>query len=159
MQILTADTPERVEWARQMFLDYAHSLPFDLAFQGFGAELASLPGEYAPPDGALFVAVGDDRPAGCVAVRKWDDQACEMKRLYVAPAFRGIGLGRLLAVRAIEFGRTAGYLTMRLDTVPTMREARGLYVRLGFRAMAPYRYNPVEGTSYLELDLTPHIDP
>ncbi len=154
MEIVLADRPELVGWARQMFFEYARSLPFDLGFQGFGAEVAGLPGDYAPPGGALLVAVIEGRPAGCVAVRRWAEGVSEMKRLYVSPQFRGIGLGKMLAVGAIEQARSAGYLTMRLDTVPSMRAARRLYHELGFREIAPYRYNPVEGTTYLELDLT-----
>ncbi len=146
--------PGSVEVARALFREYASQLGFSLEFQGFDSELARLPGEYAPPSGALFLArVGRD-PAGCVAVRKLGDRACEMKRLYVRPGYRGHGLGRRLAELAIAEGRRLGYLRMRLDTVAGMTEALALYRGLGFREIPAYRFNPRTDAAYFELELT-----
>ena len=138
---------------RTLFEEYAQSLGIDLGFQGFEQELASLPGAYAPPAGRLLLAADGARRVGCVAVRRLGDDMCEMKRLYVRPEARGQRLGRRLAEAAIAFGRAAGYRSMRLDTLPSMATAHELYQELGFRDIAPYRYNPVHGTAFMELVL------
>ena len=153
MRILEATRPEEIATCRELFREYAAGLGFDLSFQGFERELAELPGEYAPPGGRLLLAVSGSEAAGCVAVRRLDAGACEMKRLYVRPSARGSGLGRLLAVAAIDAGRELGYARMLLDTVPSMAAAHALYESLGFREVPPYRFNPVPGTRYLELAL------
>ena len=139
--------------ARLLFEEYAASLNFSLCFQGFDRELAELPGTYAPPRGRLLLAKVDGLSAGCVALRPLGDDVCEMKRLFVRPGFHGQGLGRRLAVAILEEGRAAGYAAIKLDTVPSMAAAQGLYESLGFREIPPYRENPIEGARYLELQL------
>jgi putative acetyltransferase len=139
--------------ARTLFEEYAASLEVNLCFQGFDQELASLPGGYTPPRGRLLLASRGREIAGCVAVRPLELGICEMKRLYVRPAYRASGVGRLLAERIISEARTAGYGRMRLDTLPTMQAALQLYRRLGFREIAPYTTNPVTGAVFLELQL------
>ena len=139
--------------ARKLFEEYAAWIAIDLSFQNFAEELRLLPGEYAPPPGALFLAWADAKPAGCVAVRRIDDDTCEMKRLYVRDAFRGLSAGERLAREAIEWARAAGYRRMLLDTLPPMRAAHRLYERLGFAEIPPYRFNPVEGARFMALEL------
>jgi putative acetyltransferase len=146
---------ETIGVARELFREYAASLGFDLEFQGFSKELATLPGSYAPPLGQLLLAWEREEAAGCVALRPIDPAICEMKRLYVRPAYRGRGLGRRLAERIVREARDAGYGTMRLDTLPAMAGARALYHTLGFRPIPPYRPNPIEGAVFLELTLRP----
>jgi GNAT superfamily N-acetyltransferase len=134
---------------RELFLEYARSLATDLSFQDFDREIATLPGDYDP----ILVAYWNSEPAGCVALHGLDAGVCEMKRLYVRPAFRGHAIGRTLAERVIAEARGRGYVRMRLDTLPTMREAIPLYGSLGFVEIPPYRFNPIEGSKFMELDL------
>ncbi len=138
---------------RELFLEYADSLDFDLCFQDFAGELDTLPGDYAPPSGALLLALEGGAASGCVALRRIDASTCEMKRLYVRPSQRGKGVGRMLAERVIGIAREAGYRSMKLDTVPGMVEANTLYRSLGFVDTKPYRFNPLDGCLYLELRL------
>jgi len=145
---------EQVAEIRELFLEYAQSLTFDLCFQSFDKELAGLPGDYAPPEGRLLLAIFDGQTAGCVALHKIENHVCEMKRLYVRPQFRGKGLGKALAERIIHEAREIGYKKLRLDTVePVMRAAVAMYRQLGFQEIEPYRANPIEGALYMELQL------
>ena len=146
---LIADADD-VELVAALFREYADALGIDLSFQDFEAEVAALPHGYD----ALLVATVDGVPVGCVGVRPQEGDACEMKRLYVRPAGRGLGVGRALALAAIERARAAGYARMQLDTLPTMHAAHELYRSLGFVEIEPYRHNPIAGSRFLELRLT-----
>lgn len=153
MRVVDGHTDDRLPAVKILFEEYAASLEVDLSFQDFDSELAELPGDYAPPAGRLLLALDGDAPAGCVALRPYEPGVCEMKRLYVRPAFQGTGLGRRLAEAIVAAGREAGYASMRLDTLPTMEAARSLYRSLGFEEIEAYRPNPVHGTTYFELRL------
>jgi ribosomal protein S18 acetylase RimI-like enzyme len=141
---------------RTLFEEYGASLGFDLCFQNFPAEMAGLPGDYAPPRGALLLAVDGSAEAilGCIALRPLESDIAEMKRLYVRPAGRGLGIGRRMAEAIVIEARHLGYSRMRLDTLPSMGRAIALYEALGFRDIPPYRVNPIPGARYLELELT-----
>jgi len=153
LQIIAAHSQEHLEAIRELFTEYSHSLDIDLCFQGFTQELAELPGRYAAPEGRLFLMVEGPMAAGCVGLRKISDGTCEMKRLYLRPAFRRRGAGRLLATAIIDAARTMGYQRMRLDTLPTMKDAIALYRSLGFRQIEPYYDNPSAGTIFMQLEL------
>jgi len=154
LQIVTATLPRQFQAAAVLFRQYADSLGFDLDFQDFEGELADLPSMYGPPEGCLLLAVTrEGPPLGCVALRRLENDVCEMKRLYVTPVFQGRGLGRRLAEAIIAEARRLGYAVMRLDTVVEMTAANALYDSLGFRPIAPYRYNPLETAAYYELPL------
>jgi len=153
--IAPAKTDDDVAAVIGLFRDYAAALPVSLAYQDFASELAGLPGKYTPPAGALLLARGSEgAPLGCVALRATQlDGHCEMKRLFLVPAARGMGLGKALAEAAIAEARRLGYAELRLDTLPTMQTAQRLYGQLGFRRIAPY-YGPVpEGTVFMALTL------
>ena len=150
-------TPGELASAAEIFREYAASLDIDLCFQDFDRELASLPGEYASPRGHLLLAYVGGELAGCGAIRPFadaaDGNACEMKRLYVRPGFRGLGLGRILAKALFDEAHRIGYSTMLLDTLDDMEAARELYATLGFVEIPPYYYNPIPGAHYLKAEL------
>jgi ribosomal protein S18 acetylase RimI-like enzyme len=156
LELSTAESAAALDAVRALFREYGSSTAFEstfheyLAIQHFEDELASLPGAYAPPQGRLLLATYGGTAAGCVAFKRLEDGICEMKRLYVRPAFRAHGLGRALAESIIGAARDAGYRAMRLDTLPSMRQAQALYATLGFREIAPYCANPVEGAVFME---------
>ena len=159
MTILPATTPAQVLHACALFQEYAESLGFSLCFQDFDRELETLPGDYAPPSGRLYLAYQNGKPVGCAALHKLADGIGEMKRLYVKPEARGTGLGRQLSEQIIAAARSIGYRTLRLDTVADrMPGAIALYRAQGFVEIAPYRFNPVPGALYMELDLTMPAD-
>jgi len=144
-----ATTPLALAHVRALFLEYAEGLGIDLAFQDFESELASLPGAYVSPRGALLLATYGMEVAGCAAMRPFDEDICEMKRLYVRPRHRGHGIGRMLAEATVFAARKAGYARMRLDSLPWMEAAIALYRAMGFAEIPSYRYNPVPGTVYM----------
>ncbi|MBA4317938.1 MAG: GNAT family N-acetyltransferase [Flavobacterium sp.] len=153
IEIVHFKSMEHAGVIRELFLEYAESLDFNLCFQNFDIELSSLPGEYSPPDGRLLLAYYKGNPAGCIALRNLDNGICEMKRLYVRPHFRGLKIGRLLTNEILSEAKKAGYHTIRLDTVPAMKDAQRMYELYGFYDIEPYRKNPVSGARYMELKL------
>jgi len=152
-KIFEARTTEHFANTRELFEDYARSLDFDLGFQDFAVELKNLPGDYAAPHGCILLATHEERIVGCVALRKWSETVCEMKRLYVKPELQGCGIGRSLAQAIILKARALGYKRMRLDTLSSMRAANQIYASLGFCPIEPYRHNPLEGAQFYELAL------
>ena len=157
MTLLTASSPDHLAVLRELFQEYAENLAVDLCFQQFDTELATLPGDYADPRGALLLALVDGEPAGCCALRPLDatdyPNASEMKRLYVRRAFRGFGLGRQLAEATLDAARQRGYACVLLDTLDDMESARALYTELGFVEIPPYYHNPIPGAHYLKVDI------
>lgn len=153
MKLVFVESEKHLTSIRELSLEYAESLGFSLCFQNFDKELANLPGDYSPPDGRLILALDENKPIGCVALRKLEKDICEMKRLYIKPEMRGIGLGEQLVRTVIDEAVKIGYMKMRLDTVPKMKEAIDLYSKIGFKEVGPYRENPIEGAMYMEMDL------
>jgi len=153
MKIKQAETPYEIDAVRRLFREYEAYLDVDLCFQHFEEELAGLPGKYAPPDGVLLIAWDGPEAAGCGALRKFDTGSCEMKRLYVKPKFRGLGVGLALAKRLIHEAVRLGYATMLLDTLDKLTEAIKIYESLGFVQTGPYYRNPLAGAVYWKLDL------
>ena len=153
ISIQKAHLPSDFEAARLLFQEYAQSLDIDLCFQNFERELQTLEQQYASPSGALFLVRCGEVLAGFIAVRQFEPETAELKRMYVRSEFRGKGLGKLLLENAIETARQLGYATLRLDTLPSMQVALGLYHAFGFTDIAAYRFNPVPGSVYLEKQL------
>ena len=154
MKILQAQTADDIETVRALFREYERFLKVDLCFQGFAEELATLPGRYALPQGRLLLAWAGEQAAGCVALRPLENGVCEMKRLFVRPAYRGRGLGLMLAQRIIHEAIAVGYTVMRLDTLDTLERAMRIYENLGFQRCAPYYANPLPGVVYWQRALS-----
>jgi ribosomal protein S18 acetylase RimI-like enzyme len=153
ISIVPARAEKDLRQAKILFEEYAATLDFALDFQNFEEELAGLPGGYAPPEGCLLLASYRDQVAGCVALRRIDRDICEMKRLFVRPSFRHLGIGKSLAQTVIQEAKKKGYTRMRLDTVPSMKEAQALYGSLGFEPISSYCHNPIPGALFLERKL------
>lgn len=151
--LITHAVPDQMDVVRELFLEYADGLGVDLSFQKFDEELSGLPGEYSGVHGRLLLAFADDRPIGCIALRRIDGTTCEMKRLYVRPDARAGGVGLALIERVLAEARDIGYRRIRLDTLPSMQRAKELYRRLGFVEIEAYRHNPVAGSLFMELVL------
>ena len=152
-ELIHPDCPRLWETARELVREYAASLNVSLDFQNFDEELKHFEKEYAPPSGTFLLARNEGEFLGCGALRRFSVTDCEMKRLYVRPAGRNLGLGRQLALVLINEAKSLGYRRMLLDTLPTMQSAQALYKSLGFQPIEPYRFNPISGTTYLRLDL------
>ena len=151
-QVLSEET---IAQARSLFREYASTIGVEVCLVDFDRELASLPGLYAPPEGRLLLAnqegpAGAEQLIGCAALRKLEPDTCELKRLYVRPAFRGLGAGRELVKQLIDEARGIGYRRMLLDTLPSMREAHKIYRTLGFREIPSYQKNPIPGSLFFE---------
>lgn len=149
--ILEASKEEHFQTGADLFREYADAIQVDLCFQGFEMELQELHLQYARPTGCLFLVRGiDEQYMGCVAVRKIDASTAELKRMYVRPQARGLGLGHTLLQKALEAAAELGYRKIRLDTMPSMESAIRLYEKMGFYQINPYRHNPHEGVRYYE---------
>ncbi len=145
---------EQLPAVKELFWEYANSLSFSLCFQSFEVEMQELLKRYGPPEGALILASVDGENAGCVAMYKLSEDICEMKRLYVRDAYRGLGLGKKLVAAVIESAKNAGYRAIRLDTLTSMTAAQHLYLSLGFYDIEPYVYNPLSEARYMEYMIT-----
>lgn len=153
MRLVVAESPDHWRQVRQFVEEYAASLDVDLSFQNIGHEVEHLDSEYAAPAGAFFLADENGTYVGCIGLRRFAEGVGEIKRLYVSPAGRGKGVGRVLVEGVVALARELGYTRLVLDTLPQMKAAQQLYASLGFTPTAPYRYNPVPGTAYLEMML------
>ncbi|NAS13337.1 GNAT family N-acetyltransferase [Poritiphilus flavus] len=154
--ILIKEVKSKMEYhlASKLFREYAEQLGIDLSFQEFDREIQDLEAQYSHPHGTIFVALDtEDNAMGCIAIRKLENSICELKRMYVKPGFRGLGVGQKLLAKSLKKGKSLGYDTMRLDTLASMEKALALYTKAGFYEIPPYRYNPVEGAKYFEIDL------
>ncbi len=151
--VRNVESEEDIEIARGLILEYGRLRSFDAAMGDYEKELAELPGEYSSPNGCLLIAFHEDNPAGCVALRKIDEDFCEMKRLYVKPEYRGAKIGKALVFELINEACQIGYKFMRLDNHPWMIEAESLYKSVGFKEIGAYRFNPTKGVKFFELDL------
>jgi putative acetyltransferase len=155
MQIVRVASGPRLSTVRKLFREYQAFLGIDLCFQSFEEELASLPGRYGPPGGVILLAHHGCRAAGCVALRDLGKGVCEMKRMFVRPQYRGLGIGVALAEAIVAEGRKLGYRTMKLDSVSRLETALGIYRKLGFKKTVPYCHNPLEGAIFLAKRLAP----
>lgn len=155
LRIVHAAEPWQIEQARALIQEYTNALGIDLGFQDFEQEMAGFPGAYAPPGGRLLLALDGAEAAGCVGIRRLEPETCEMKRLYIRPAYRGHRLGRRLVEAALEQARVMGYSAMYLDTLPGMDAAIRLYESFGFQRTAPYYSNPIPGALFFKLLLSP----
>jgi ribosomal protein S18 acetylase RimI-like enzyme len=153
LDIVKMISPEEMEAARNLILEYSRCLDFKLDFQNFEEEMSNFPGDYSEPEGTILLAVSDGEYAGCVALRQIDKYTCEMKRLYVKEDFRSRYIGLMLSQKLILEAKAKAYQKMKLDTAPAMTAAIGLYTSLGFRETEPYRLNPIKGAKFFELDL------
>lgn len=144
---------DMIEDIKKLFLEYSQSLEIELTFQNFKEEFSLLPGKYGPPYGTLILVLVDNKPAGCIALRKISEDICEMKRLYLRSNYRGLGIGKKLITMLIVEARKLKYSYMRLDTIPSLKAAQRLYTAFGFYEIKAYTYNPVEGAKFLELKL------
>jgi ribosomal protein S18 acetylase RimI-like enzyme len=149
----TAKSEEDFKTAKEIFLEYKNSLNLDLCFQKFHEEISDLPSQYSEPAGCIILCYDNNEPIGCIALRKFEGDTCEMKRLYLRPEARGKGSGRVMANKIVEKAKQFGYKKIRLDTIETMKEAIALYKTMGFKVIAPYRFNPLEGVIYMELEI------
>lgn len=149
----TATTEQDFKDTKDLFLEYANSLNFELCFQNFEKEISDIPSQYSEPSGAIILCYDEDKPIGCVGLRKFGEGICEMKRLYLRKGARGKGTGRILAERIIEKAKELGYKKMQLDTIETMKEAISLYKSIGFKEISTYRYNPLKGVIYMKLEI------
>jgi ribosomal protein S18 acetylase RimI-like enzyme len=153
VELIAVTQPEQIQLAQELFREYADAIGVDLEFQGFAAELSGLPRSYAPPEGILLLALLGGETAGCVAMRRLDPRVAEMKRLYVRSSHRGHRIGEKLVDAVIESARRSNYHALRLDTLPSMASAQGLYRKLGFVEIAAYNSTHLPGTRFYELKL------
>ncbi|MFX1500161.1 MAG: GNAT family N-acetyltransferase [Promethearchaeota archaeon] len=151
--IKQAISEDLIQKIQELFLEYANYLNINLDFQNFDEELRTLPGNYAPPEGCLLLAYYENRLAGCVGLRKFKNDICELKRLYIRSDFRKKKIGKTLSEAIILKAKEIGYRLIRLDTLSFMKEAINLYLSLGFKIIPPYRYNPFEDAIFFELQL------
>lgn len=144
---------EEYQVAAQLFKEYATQLNVDLSFQNFEQELLDIKIQYVRPKGIIYLAYDERKPVGCFGIRAFEGDICELKRMYLKTEMRGKGIGKQLLEKSIAVGKELGYLRMRLDTLPSMQSAIGLYQKMGFYEIEPYRFNPIEGTMYFEIKL------
>ena len=153
LKIIQAISDTHINQVKEMFIEYANNLNIDLEFQDFKQELNNLPGDYSPPTGRLLLAYYKNKLAGCIALRKFNENICEMKRLYIRKEFRSKGIEKALSNQVIKVAIKIKYNYMQLDTLPNMKQAISLYKSLGFKKILPYRYNPIKGAKFFQLKL------
>ena len=157
IQIKEVIHPDEFEKGKNIFREYAQELPIDLSFQDFEKELKDIEKQYSRPEGVLFIAYdGEGKTVGCFGIRKWAESICELKRMYINKSYRKKGIGKRFMSKSIEEAKALGYEKMRLDTLPSMHSAIKLYQKYGFYEIEPYRFNPIQGTKYFEVNLSLH---